>query len=84
MSKSKKQRKAVKRARIQARKFTPAKLFRLALKTLVFAVVVSIFIAVLVALDVAVVDERWFQLLFMGVCYIIAFPYVFSEFRASG
>ena len=83
MSKSKKQRKAVKRARIQARKITPAKLLRLALKTLLFSVFVAVLVAVLIALDVALVEERWFQLLLMAVCYVGAFPYVFSEFRAK-
>lgn len=83
MSKSKKQRKAVKRARFQARKITPGKMLRLALKTLLFAVVVSVLIAALVWLEVALVETRWFQLVFMVVCYVIAFPYVFSEFRAK-
>jgi len=82
MSKTKKHRKAMKRARMEARKITPMKLLRLALKTLLFAVVIASLITVMLLLGVAVVEERWFQLLFMAVCYVIAFPFVFSEFRA--
>lgn len=81
MSKSKKQRKARKRARIQSRRITPAKLLRLALKTLLFAVVVASVLAVLVWLDVEIIEALWFRFVLIVACFAIAFPYVFSEFR---
>lgn len=81
MSKSKKQRKARKRAQIQARRITPAKLLRLALKTLLFALVVSSVLTVMVVLDIAIVEALWFRFVLMVAGFAVAFPYVFSEFR---
>ncbi|MEM7736249.1 MAG: hypothetical protein AAF267_10705 [Deinococcota bacterium] len=81
MSKKKKQRKAQKKARAQALKLTPGKLIRLTVKSIVFAVLVSGLIAVLLLFDVDLIQQRWAQLTLMAVCYIAAFPVVFSEFR---
>ncbi len=81
MSSRKKRRKAQKKAQAQARKLTPGKIIRLALKSLVFAVLVAGLIGVLLVLGVNMINERWAQLTLMAVCYIAAFPLVFSEFR---
>ncbi|MEM6431079.1 MAG: hypothetical protein AAF708_17715 [Deinococcota bacterium] len=81
MSKKKKRLKAQRKASAQARKLTSGKLIRLALKSLVFAVLVSSLIGVLLVLGVDIIHQRWAQLSLMAVCYIVAFPLVFSEFR---
>lgn len=83
MSKTTKQRKADSRAALEARRLTPGKVFRLVLKTLAFALLVSLLITLLSALGVPVLERFWVQLAVMLVVYIVAYPFLMSEFRAK-
>ena len=81
MSNRTKQRKADSRAAVEARRLTPGKVVRLVLKTLAFAVLVSLLVTVLSALGVPVLQNFWLQLAVMLVVYIVAYPFLMSEFR---
>jgi len=81
MSNRTKQRKADSRAVLEARRLTPGKVVRLVLKTLAFALLVSLLVTVLSALGVPVLENFWLQLAVMLVVYILAYPFLMSEFR---
>lgn len=81
MSNRTKQRKADSRAAVEARRLTPGKVVRLVLKTLAFALLVSLLVTVLSALGVPVLENFWLQLAVMLVVYIVAYPFLMSEFR---
>jgi sterol desaturase/sphingolipid hydroxylase (fatty acid hydroxylase superfamily) len=81
MSKSKKQRKLAARSAAEARRLTPGKLLRLLLKTLVFALLVSLLVTLLASLGIPVFESLWTQLAVMLVVYLLAYPYLMSEFR---
>lgn len=81
MSKSKKQRKLETRNAVEARRLTPGKIVRLLLKTLAFALLVSLLVSLLASLGVPVLDSFWMQLAVMLVIYLLAYPYLMSEFR---
>ncbi len=81
MSKANKQRKADSRAVLEARRLTPGKVLRLVLKTLAFAVLVSLLVTLLSALGVPVLANFWLQLPVMLVVYVLAYPFLMSEFR---
>jgi len=83
MSKATKQRKADSRAVLEARRLTPGKVVRLVLKTLAFALLVSLLITLLGALGVPVLEYFWLQLGAMLVVYIVAYPFLMSEFRVK-
>lgn len=84
MSKSTKQRKADARALADARRLTGGKVVRLVLKTLAFAMLVSLLITLLSALGVPVLERFWLQLLVMLAVYLLAYPFLMSEFRVRG
>lgn len=81
MSKANKKRKADSRAVLEARRLTPGKVLRLVLKTLAFAVLVSLLVTLLSALGVPVLQNFWLQLPVMLVVYVLAYPSLMSEFR---
>jgi len=81
MSNRTKQRKADSQAAVEARRLTPGKVVRLVLKTLAFALLVSLLVTVLSALGVPVLENFWLQLAVMLVVYILAYPFLMSEFR---
>lgn len=81
MSKSTKQRKVDAKAVADARRFTPGKMFRLVLKSLGFAVLVSLLVSLLGAFGLPVFENIWLQLAVMVVVYVLAYPFLMSEFR---
>ncbi len=81
MSKSTKQRKVDAKAVADARRFTPGKMFRLVLKSLGFAVLVSLLVSLLGAFGLPVLENIWLQLAVMVVVYVLAYPFLMSEFR---
>jgi|FLYL01.1.fsa_nt_gi uncharacterized membrane protein len=83
MSKKKRDKREMVRAAQEARKLTPGKLFRLFLKSIVFAVVVGILFTVLSLLGVPGLDNWWMQFALIFVVYLLAYPFIMSEFRAK-
>ncbi|MCA9838350.1 MAG: hypothetical protein KC422_15650 [Trueperaceae bacterium] len=81
MSKSKKQKQAELKAQQEARQITPAKLLRLALKSMGFAIVVAVVVIGLNLLGVPALGNTWVQLGIMFVVYLVAYPFLMSEFR---
>ncbi len=81
MAKSKKREKEERKAVDEAKKITPAKLLRLALKSMVFAIIVAGLVVVLNLLGVPALGSAWVQLGIMFVVYLIAYPFLMSEFR---
>lgn len=81
MSKGNKQRKVDSRAALEARRLTPGKVLRLVLKTLGFAILVSLLVTLLSAAGVPVLENFWLQLVVMLVVYVLAYPFLMSEFR---
>ena len=79
MSKSNKQRKVEARAAEDARKLTTGKVLRLVLKTLAFAIVVSLLVVVLQRFIKPF--PTWLQYVLMLAVYIAAYPVLMSEFR---
>ena len=84
MAKETQQRKAAARAAADARRLTPGKVARLVLKTLAFALLVSLLITLLGALGVPALANRWVQFALMLFVYIAAYPFLMSEFRPKG
>ena len=82
MSKRNRDRKVELRAAQDARKLTPGKVFRLMLKSLVFALAVGLLFAVLSTLGVPYLDRLWVQFGLIFVVYVVAYPFLMSEFRA--
>ncbi len=81
MSKTTKQRKVDAKAVAEARRLTPGKVFRLVLKSLGFAILVSLLVTLLNVLGVPVLGNFWLQLAVMLVVYILAYPFLMREFR---
>ena len=81
MSKNKKDLKAKRAALEKARQFTPGKVLRLILKSLVFALAAAIFLIVIELLGLPAFSNFWIQLVVMVVIYLLAFPFLMSEFR---
>ena len=81
MSKTTKQRKVDAKALAEARRLTPGKVLRLVLKSLGFAILVSLLVALLSALGIPVLESFWLQLAVMLVVYIAAYPFLMREFR---
>ena len=80
MSKRKQARKAV-RERAEARKMTSGKLLRLIGKSMLFAVIVSFIILGLNLAGVPAFGNFYVQLGVMFVVYMVAYPFLMSEFR---
>ena len=81
MSKSNKQRKLDRQTLDEARKVTPGKLIRLALKSMLFAVLVATVMLVLSLLGVPALNNVWVQFIVMLAVYLVAYPILMSEFR---
>lgn len=81
MAKSKRQEKDKRRAIDEARMITPGKLLRLALKSMAFAILVAIIVVGLNLLGVPALGSAWVQLGIMFVVYLLAYPFLMSEFR---
>jgi NADH:ubiquinone oxidoreductase subunit 2 (subunit N) len=84
MSKSKKQLKAERKALAEARQLNPGKIIRLILKSLLFAVLVTIILVLLSLLGLPVTTNFWIQLVVMALVYSLAYPFLISEFRPKG
>ncbi len=83
MSKSNKQRKAEQRAQQQARKVTVGKMLRLLLKSVAFAILVSLLVIVLTILGMPGLDNVWIQMALVFGAYLLAYPILMSEFRVK-
>lgn len=81
MSKRNKQRKAREEALREARRITPGKLFRLLLKSLAFALVVAVLFTIWAVNEWPGYDQWWLQLGLMLGVYVLAYPFLMSEFR---
>ena len=81
MSKANKKAKARRREIEEARKLTGGKLLRLTLKSALFAMVVAAIIVGLGLLGLPYGNSLWFQFGVMLVVYLIASPFLMSEFR---
>jgi len=81
MSKASKKAKAERKAMTNARKITPQKLFRLVLKSLGFAILVAVIMILLNYFRLPFADAPWLQFVVMIIVYIIAYPFLMSEFR---
>ena len=79
--KSKKQLRAEAKAQAEARKLTGPKLLRLTLKSLGFALLVSVILLGLSLAGVSVFQRPLVQFGVMLLVYLVAFPYLMSEFR---
>ena len=83
MSKKNRSRKQAKVAEASARKLTVGKVVRLLLKSLLFAVLASVLLVVLDVLGVPGLTNPWIQGIAIVVLYLIAYPFLMSEFRAG-
>lgn len=81
MSKRKKERKELLKATEEARKMTAGKLFRLFLKSILFAILVGIVFTILTVFDVPWIDRWYVQFGLILLVYILAYPFLMSEFR---
>lgn len=81
MSKKTRKRKRQRRAERAARRITVGKIARLALKSVLFAVVASLAMVLLDALGVPGLDRIWVQGGAIVVLYLLAYPVLMSEFR---
>lgn len=81
MSKIKKQRKLDQRSLEDARKITFPKMLRLILKSMLFSVMVLGVMLLLNALGIPAFRTMWVQILVMIVVYMVAYPFLISEFR---
>lgn len=61
---------------------TGPKLLRLALKSMLFALLVSTVVTLLSLLNVPVFRSLWFQFAVMLGVYLLAYPYLMREFRS--
>lgn len=83
MSKKSQLRKREARARERARELTFGKMLRLLLKSLAFAVLVTMALVLLEFLGVPGMDNRWLQIGLMVAVYLLAYPVLMREFRPS-
>lgn len=81
MSKKNQLRKAQAQAQQEARRLTVGKVVRLLLKSILFAVVVSLTIVLLGFVGIPALDTWWMQLLVLFGVYALAYPFLMSEFR---
>ncbi|HKI57544.1 MAG TPA: hypothetical protein VKB31_10390 [Trueperaceae bacterium] len=81
MSKKNQRRKAERRSTEEARRITVGKMVRLLLKSLGFAILLTIVVMVLQALHVKAVGNFWVQMGMVFAAYLIVYPVLMSEFR---
>ncbi len=81
MSKKSQQRKAERRSLEEARRITFGKMVRLLLKSLGFAILLTILVMVLQALHVPGISSFWVQMGMVLVAYLLVYPVLMSEFR---
>ena len=81
MSNANKKNKARRREIEEARQLTGGKLLRLTLKSAVFAMFVAAIIVGLGLLGLPYSNSLWFQFGVMFTVYLIASPFLMSEFR---
>lgn len=81
MSKRKKQHKLDQKALEDARKITFPKILRLLLKSMLFSLVVLGIMLLLNALGLPALQSMWVQVIVMIVVYVVAYPFLISEFR---
>lgn len=81
MSKKNQQRKAVRRSVEEARRITFGKMARLLLKSVAFAIVLTVLVMVLKAVGVTWVDNFWIQMGLVLGTYLLVYPVLMSEFR---
>jgi uncharacterized sodium:solute symporter family permease YidK len=83
MSKKNQRRKAERRSVEEARKITAGKMVRLLLKSLVFAILLTVVVMVLSSLGVPGLGKFWVQMLLVFGAYLLVYPILMSEFRPS-
>ncbi|MBS3965753.1 MAG: hypothetical protein KGZ60_00645 [Truepera sp.] len=81
MSRKNKDRKVREEALREARRITPGKLFRLLLKSLLFALVVAVLFTIWAVNQWPGYDQWWLQLALMVGVYVLAYRFLMSEFR---
>lgn len=81
MSKKQKERKAERREREAARALTGGKLLRLLLKSVAFAVAVSLLVLGVNLIGIPGFDRPWVQMILVLGAYLVAYPYLMREFR---
>ncbi len=81
MSKKQQERKAARRELEQARKVTAGKLIRLLLKSVGFAIAVSLLVVFVNAVGIPGFDKAWMQMVLVVIAYLVAYPYLMREFR---
>lgn len=81
MSKKNRRRKVERRTLEEARRITVGKIVRLLLKSLGFAILLTLVVMVLQALHVAAVRNFWVQMGMVLVAYLLIYPVLMSEFR---
>jgi uncharacterized membrane protein YdfJ with MMPL/SSD domain len=81
MSKKKKEYRLKQQAITDARRFTVGKTVRLFLKSIVFALVVGLAFSILTLFEIPYLDSFWVQVGLMVVVYMLAYPFIMSEFR---
>lgn len=82
MSKKQKERKTERRQREAARTLTGGKLLRLLLKSVAFAVAVSLLVLVVNIIGIPGFDRPWVQMILVLAAYLVAYPYLMREFRS--
>lgn len=83
MSKKNQQRKAERRSLEEARRITVGKMVRLLLKSLGFAILLTVLVMILQALHVPAVRNFWVQMGMVFAAYLLVYPVLMSEFRPS-
>jgi uncharacterized membrane protein YqjE len=78
---NKKQHKLEQRSLEEARKVTWQKMLRLFFKSMLFAMLVFVVMMGLNLLGVPAFNNMWIQIAVMVVIYVIAYPFLISEFR---
>lgn len=81
MSKKNQQAKVERRSIEEARRITVGKMVRLLLKSLGFAILLTIVVMILQALHVPAVRNFWVQMGLVLAAYLIVYPVLMSEFR---
>ncbi len=83
MSKKQQRRKAERRSLEEARRITVGKMVRLLLKSLAFALLLTLVVMVLKAVGLTWVDNFWIQMGLVLGTYLLVYPILMSEFRPA-
>lgn len=81
MSKKQKAAKARRKRAQEARTVTGGKLLRLLLKSIAFAVALSLLVLAVNLIGIPGFDRPWVQMILVLGAYLVAYPYLMREFR---